>query len=183
MKAAIPALLIALAGLTAVIIAIGNGDDDLVEASSTAPTTTITDETTTTTTSTTTTTVVEEAADTAPPPTIAADVAEQADEDDVVLSPELTMDVEVAQLGETFIRYRFRSSEPTAYTAVVKTLEGEVINTEEGLLAPEEIITERVEGLEPGTVYIAQATLVGPCLLYTSPSPRDRTRSRMPSSA
>ena len=25
--------------------------------------------------------------------------------------------------------------------------------------------------------------LVGPCLLYTSPSPRDRTRSRMPSSA
>ena len=27
------------------------------------------------------------------------------------------------------------------------------------------------------------AALVGPCLLYTSPSPRDRTRSRMPSSA
>ena len=26
-------------------------------------------------------------------------------------------------------------------------------------------------------------TLVGDCLLYTSPSPRDRTRSRMPSSA
>ena len=25
--------------------------------------------------------------------------------------------------------------------------------------------------------------LMGPCLLYTSPSPRDRTRSRMPSSA
>ena len=25
--------------------------------------------------------------------------------------------------------------------------------------------------------------LFGPCLLYTSPSPRDRTRSRMPSSA
>ena len=25
--------------------------------------------------------------------------------------------------------------------------------------------------------------LPGPCLLYTSPSPRDRTRSRMPSSA
>ena len=27
------------------------------------------------------------------------------------------------------------------------------------------------------------AALAGPCLLYTSPSPRDRTRSRMPSSA
>ena len=26
-------------------------------------------------------------------------------------------------------------------------------------------------------------TLTYPCLLYTSPSPRDRTRSRMPSSA
>ena len=26
-------------------------------------------------------------------------------------------------------------------------------------------------------------TIVGACLLYTSPSPRDRTRSRMPSSA
>ena len=26
-------------------------------------------------------------------------------------------------------------------------------------------------------------TLIGDCLLYTSPSPRDRTRSRMPSSA
>ena len=26
-------------------------------------------------------------------------------------------------------------------------------------------------------------TKLGPCLLYTSPSPRDRTRSRMPSSA
>ena len=25
--------------------------------------------------------------------------------------------------------------------------------------------------------------LANPCLLYTSPSPRDRTRSRMPSSA
>ena len=27
------------------------------------------------------------------------------------------------------------------------------------------------------------ADLIGACLLYTSPSPRDRTRSRMPSSA
>ena len=29
----------------------------------------------------------------------------------------------------------------------------------------------------------AQARLISICLLYTSPSPRDRTRSRMPSSA
>ena len=29
----------------------------------------------------------------------------------------------------------------------------------------------------------ASGHIIGPCLLYTSPSPRDRTRSRMPSSA
>ena len=37
-----------------------------------------------------------------------------------------------------------------------------------------------------GTDSTSQATIAQgstPCLLYTSPSPRDRTRSRMPSSA
>ena len=33
------------------------------------------------------------------------------------------------------------------------------------------------------TVPVGKATLGRICLLYTSPSPRDRTRSRMPSSA
>ena len=33
----------------------------------------------------------------------------------------------------------------------------------------------RIKGVEEEDIY--------PCLLYTSPSPRDRTRSRMPSSA
>ena len=33
------------------------------------------------------------------------------------------------------------------------------------------------------TSTIRLGTLLTPCLLYTSPSPRDRTRSRMPSSA
>src|SRR5664280_1183857 len=31
-------------------------------------------------------------------------------------------------------------------------------------------------------LYASMASLTDPCLLYTSPSPRDRTRSRMPSS-
>ena len=36
----------------------------------------------------------------------------------------------------------------------------------------------------PGLTAIAEhPAVVGACLLYTSPSPRDRTRSRMPSSA
>ena len=40
--------------------------------------------------------------------------------------------------------------------------------------------------LEEGNLYneiMRRATLTNTCLLYTSPSPRDRTRSRMPSSA
>ena len=32
-------------------------------------------------------------------------------------------------------------------------------------------------------VYLTIGEIYPPCLLYTSPSPRDRTRSRMPSSA
>ena len=32
-------------------------------------------------------------------------------------------------------------------------------------------------------IFSSNFTLYGDCLLYTSPSPRDRTRSRMPSSA
>ena len=36
---------------------------------------------------------------------------------------------------------------------------------------------------EQQRVAIARALVNSPCLLYTSPSPRDRTRSRMPSSA
>ena len=56
---------------------------------------------------------------------------------------------------------------------------------------PEEI-AEKVRETHPGinlsTVYrnletLENVGLVQHCLLYTSPSPRDRTRSRMPSSA
>ena len=39
-------------------------------------------------------------------------------------------------------------------------------------------IRERIE-----TLRYQQSQVPTPCLLYTSPSPRDRTRSRMPSSA
>ena len=34
-----------------------------------------------------------------------------------------------------------------------------------------------------GIIYILTFSITNICLLYTSPSPRDRTRSRMPSSA
>ena len=47
----------------------------------------------------------------------------------------------------------------------------------------ENFITE--QGLTLSKVFITHGHLdhAGGCLLYTSPSPRDRTRSRMPSSA
>ena len=35
----------------------------------------------------------------------------------------------------------------------------------------------------PGTIYTAAEEIVEACLLYTSPSPRDMSASRMPSSA
>ena len=45
-----------------------------------------------------------------------------------------------------------------------------------------DVVQENVQKLvERGQDY--RHTLVERCLLYTSPSPRDRTRSRMPSSA
>ena len=41
--------------------------------------------------------------------------------------------------------------------------------------------TEEAPAARSGTPIVSP--MVGTCLLYTSPSPRDRTRSRMPSSA
>ena len=46
-------------------------------------------------------------------------------------------------------------------------------------------ITEAMTSTTPVVLksYVGQSTYFITCLLYTSPSPRDRTRSRMPSSA
>ena len=41
------------------------------------------------------------------------------------------------------------------------------------------LVTEKAMVVSAGI----EASTIGTCLLYTSPSPRDRTRSRMPSSA
>ena len=41
----------------------------------------------------------------------------------------------------------------------------------------------RYDLLKEGAIALVVVSLLTVCLLYTSPSPRDRTRSRMPSSA
>eukprot|EP00656_Telonema_subtile_P004751 TRINITY_DN12166_c0_g1_i1.p1 TRINITY_DN12166_c0_g1~~TRINITY_DN12166_c0_g1_i1.p1 ORF type:complete len:101 (+),score=3.62 TRINITY_DN12166_c0_g1_i1:291-593(+) len=65
----------------------------------------------------------------------------------------------------------------------VMALHGEVIV---GVAKGVSIIGGAVEGLHGGVIIALlseELTQRRGCLLYTSPSPRDRTRSRMPSSA
>jgi len=50
-----------------------------------------------------------------------------------------------------------------------------VRNAEHGIATPEPTMADDIT--------IRNVRVLNPCLLYTSPSPRDRTRSRMPSSA
>ena len=57
----------------------------------------------------------------------------------------------------------------------ISTVPVQLINTES--LTDKGYTYEITDGSKI-SVYVS-----GPCLLYTSPSPRDRTRSRMPSSA
>ena len=59
-----------------------------------------------------------------------------------------------------------------------------------GLTAPQILLLQTLRNKGEDTVgglakemSLSQATVTTICLLYTSPSPRDRTRSRMPSSA
>ena len=72
------------------------------------------------------------------------------------------------------------SNEPIPFANVL------LIGTDNGTTTDENGAYE-IGGLAPG-LYSIRVSFVGyedanACLLYTSPSPRDRTRSRMPSSA
>ena len=64
--------------------------------------------------------------------------------------------------------------------AITKVTTPELIDLPNNQLA-----TVNTDGvvLPKGTTATRPASAVDGCLLYTSPSPRDRTRSRMPSSA
>lgn len=89
--------------------------------------------------------------------TTEADVAEG----DTEGGPAFDTDIEVGQLGETFLRFRFVSSESTPYTVVVKE-DGQVVSTSEGSVRGGELEANRIDGLEPGRTYTAQITLIGP---------------------
>ena len=65
---------------------------------------------------------------------------------------------------------------------------GKFISLKKNQINPkEQLIWEAIKGAAPFFSIITEIELKtihsNPCLLYTSPSPRDRTRSRMPSSA
>ena len=72
-----------------------------------------------------------------------------------------------------------RDEPPTVYAA-------ESVDVLQRLLALEVVARSVPAGLDPNAKKRMQKALLDErwaCLLYTSPSPRDRTRSRMPSSA
>ena len=142
------------------------GPNETVESSATSTTTpdSLVSTSDSIATSSTTTAPASDLTTASPPSTIGATIADDGD----VAAPTLTMDVEVAQLGDTFIRFRFRSSEPTPYTTTVSDQQGNVVGSTDGVLAAGEILTERVEGLAPGTVYSAQAFLIGPPAIESS---------------
>ena len=76
------------------------------------------------------------------------------------------------------------------YLVVENAFDAELMSEVCNLIDPfEEKVTEVLRGFEDGKVFISRAeeitfsTHLVTCLLYTSPSPRDMRRSRMPSSA
>ena len=69
-------------------------------------------------------------------------------------------------------------------STTVKTVMGLVAGTGSIRLRDQEILGHKAFDIaHRGIGYVPENRDIFPCLLYTSPSPRDRTRSRMPSSA
>ena len=69
-----------------------------------------------------------------------------------------------------------------SYTPGLKVLKKTIFKKERILPLKGEVLVKSGDSLNPETI-VASTNLPGNCLLYTSPSPRDLSTSRMPSSA
>ena len=91
----------------------------------------------------------------------------------------------LADIGATFSATTLNSSTMNASTINASTINGDNLSTASMLFNSDFQFSLNTLSLAPNetSAAIQSATLSTICLLYTSPSPRDRTRSRMPSSA
>lgn len=86
--------------------------------------------------------------------------------------------VEIGQLGDNFVRFRFTSASTTPYRVVVFG-NGRVAATGNGTAIGGELVNESVNGLTPGTDYTVQVILSGPPA-FTSPAVAFRTAGGNP---
>ena len=84
-------------------------------------------------------------------------------------------------LSDVQLKFNFAPNSSDDFTATIRTVgeDGHPATTTHTLTNPSNLTDTVTEANEMRTF----TALTRPCLLYTSPSPRDRTRSRMPSSA
>ena len=82
------------------------------------------------------------------------------------------------KISQKIVGYKV-ATEEQAQEAVAKETESNIIQMHEKVSRPEELAGSTYKIKTP----LSDHALYMTCLLYTSPSPRDRSLSRMPSSA
>ena len=89
---------------------------------------------------------------------------------------------EILQKKEVVWGHSDPNLDPCGYRALMVLLLAEKYYKKPGIY--DRMIANRPQAnVRPKSVELVSLLQTGNCLLYTSPSPRDRTRSRMPSSA
>ena len=88
------------------------------------------------------------------------------------------------RMGQALIQALETSTEDFSLVAALSHCGGKQVNSQQVILNHRPITIENsLEALLRKQKVEVLIDFTQPCLLYTSPSPRDRTRSRMPSSA
>ena len=88
-------------------------------------------------------------------------------------APAFVGTIEIGDLDETFVKYRFRSDTTTTYTAVVKQ-GGSTVASASGTATANQLVNITANGLSADTDYTIQVTLAG------SPSATDTATIRTP---